>query len=398
MGSLALLSNSHIKQYEVFFPSGSSFITAQVQEQVVKIYNQIPELQYSTIKCQGVDDKCSNNSLLHTLARERAKNIQEIFLLFGMQRKHVKLSYNTIPFVLIFKPKAQLRTSSLVTKELGKHKESHTLQADKKSYLISNQNHLYIFAAYSFEDENGTVIKKGEIDIKLTELCTNEHVVKCGVAGKQNTAPQEYGMYFNITALHEGGKLKLRQGYVFKILVDNKVVKHDMSSYKGTIIDQVMVWRKNKHAKVHQKYFSKGEVNDQKKGEVKSKKLLFIKEGYKTELIMNNLGWNKCMKTHECEKRQKMLVSLVFKVKHAVYLVSNETKMIISGLENLNFKDLYEFENVPKDESFQIVALPIDIDFDSYVFQHETNTNSKFSSLAISHCAGSSAYDCVHIK
>jgi len=396
MGYLALFSNSHTKQYRVLFPSGSSFVSRSVQEQVVKIYNQIPELQYSTITCHGVNEELSNNSILNTLTRERAKNVQDIFLLFGMKRKHVKLSFGTVPVILVFKPKAVFKTSSLVTNELAKHKESHALMAEKKSYLVSNADYLYVFAAHSFETETGRVIKKGTIDIELTELCTNDQVVKCGVIGKQSEVPNEYGMYFNLVAHHQGQKLKLREGYVYKVLVNNEVVSHTMTAYKGNVIDEVMVWRKNKFAKVHQKYLSKEELREEDKS--KTSKFSSVKQGYKTELVLNNLGWNTCMKTHDTDITEKMMVSLVFEKRHAIYLVSNDSKMVIPGLENLNFKDLYEFPNVPKNESFQIVALPIKHDGQHYVFQNEVKTNVKFLSPEISSCATSSAYNCVHIK
>lgn len=395
LSCLTLFSKSHIKQYEVMFQSGSSFVSPDVQQQVMNIYNQIPELQYSTIKCHGLDDEASSNYMLHALARERAKKIQKVFLMFGMHEKHVKISYSTLPIVLVFKPKAILKTSSLVTKELEKHKKSHLLRANKKSYLVSNHDHLYIFAAFSFETEEGIVVKKGIIDVQLTELCTNDDVVKCGVVGKQNTIPHEYGMYFKLEAFHKGEKLKLRQGYVYKVMVNDRLVKHNMSLYKGSVVDQVMVWRINKQAKVQQKYLSKGENKD---GNTIMKKLLSVKEGYKTALIINNLGWSKCTKNLSFEKTDKIMLSVVFNEKHAVYLVSNETKMIIPAVENLNFKDLYEFINVPINESFQVVALPINNTSQTYIFNREFNTSIKFSSIETSKCATSSAYNCVHIK
>jgi hypothetical protein len=396
IGSLSLFSNSHTKQYEVLFPSGSSFISTNIQEQVVKIYNQIPELQYSRIKCKGLDDALQSNVDIHILARSRAKNIQEIFLLFGMAKKHVKMSFGTVPMLLVFKPRARLLTSSMVTEELSKHKASHTVQADKKSYLVSSHNHLYVFAAHSFETENGVVVKNGTIDIALTELCTNDHVVKCGVAGKQNIAPQEFGMYFNIEATQSGKKLNLRIGYIYKVLVNATVVAYDMSPYKGSVIDEVMVWRKNRGAKIHKKFLSKEEVRGGKK--TMNMKLIGVKEGYKTELILNTLGWNKCSKIHVHEESNKVLMSLVFSAKHAVYLISNKSKMIIPAFENLNFKDLYEFPEVPKNESFQLVAIPINTKIQTYVYESDINASVKYSNPQISSCAGNSSYNCIQIK
>jgi len=199
-----------------------------------------------------------------------------------------------------------------------------------------------------------------------------------------------------LVAHHQGQKLKLREGYVYKVLVNSKVVSHTMTAYKGNVIDKVMVWRKNKFAKVHQKYLSKEELGNEHK--FKNSKFSSVKQGYKTELVLNNLGWNTCMETHHSENTERMMVSLVFEKKHAIYLVSNDNKMIIPGLENLNFKDLYEFPNVPKNESFQIIALPIENDGQNYVFENEVKTNIKFISPEISSCATSSAYNCVHIK
>lgn len=392
------MSNSHIKQYEVLFPSGSSYLSDEVQEQVIKIYNQIPELQYSTINCKGLNDSVSDQFILSMLARNRARELQQAFLQFGMAAKHVKLTYGTNPFILVFKPKAVLRTSSIVTEQLAKHKEVHAIDPSKRAHFISSHDLVYIFAPCSFETTEGTVIKSGEVKIELTELCTNDHVVKCGVVGKQSSGLQSYGLYINVEAFYQGKKLKLRPGYVYKTLVDSRLATKDMSMCKGNVIDLVMIWRTDKHSKVVKKYLANGEINNRSTGSDKTLNQNKIKEGYRTELILNKLGWHKCIEQLNTKQTKKVLVSLDSQKQVGLYLVSSKSKLIIPAVENLNFKNLYEFHLVPKNESFQLVVLPIVDDVSSYVFQKNFDTNLKFSSLESEVCGSSSAYDCVLIK
>lgn len=392
----SLLSNSHTKQHEIIFPEGSSFVTEEVHQQLVAVYNQIPELQFSTIICK--DNQGEVRIHHHTLARQRAVSVQEIFFSFGMSKKHVKITYGNVPVVLVFKPKAIYETSSYVTNEVVQHKRLHHLKANKKSYLLSDQNHLFVFVPYSFETSDGTVVKKGDIDVELTELSSNEDVIKCGVTGDNSLHVKEYGLYFHVAAFQNGKQLHLRPGYVYKVFVDSSEVKSDMESFKGKVIDEVMVWRPDKQAKLRYKYLSIGELKRPKDNAIKNTFLSHVNEGMKTEWILGSMGWNKCEKKLDIQKTNKVLVSIDTEDQYGLYLASNQGNVIIPASENLNFKNLFEFTYVPQNQSFQLIIVPIDQDLTMYYYNDSIDSNMKYKSVDLVRCHENTAYNCVKIK
>jgi hypothetical protein len=397
LSTLTLFSNSHTRKYEVFFPSGSSFVSTDIQEQVVRIYNQIPELQYISVSCKGTDDKLATKAQHQLLARERAKKIQQVFLLFGLPQKHVQMSYGTVPIVIVFKPKAILKLTSLITSQVNDYKIQHKVAADRGSHLTSNQNNIYVFAAYSFETEEGVVVKEGAVDIDLVELANNDQVVKCGVVGGENGSVEEYGMYLNVEASQHGQRLTLREGFVFKVIVNAEMVPHDMILYEGNVIDRVMTWRKNKYGKVKENFLSDQEISVSLSSSSINNSVV-IKGGFKTELTLNKLGWSKCAREVNPSQYKKHMLSLASETNYIIYLVSSTTKMIIPAFANLNFKDLYEFSNVPINDTFQLVSIPLDEKSKSYIFQSEINSSAKLLTPEVSHCAYGSVQKCVHIK
>ena len=125
-----MFSNNGILVQEIRFLTGATKLTNSVIKQASGIYNKLYEKNFAKIRITGEgEDSWSRRDIIQ-LAKIRSRCIRDFFIGIGCKSNNIKLDYNGVPKIILFKPKAQFSLSGQIDLNKNLIKELKEIKFD----------------------------------------------------------------------------------------------------------------------------------------------------------------------------------------------------------------------------------------------------------------------------
>ncbi len=360
--STFLFSNNGIQIQEIKFRTGATKLTHQVIKQASGIYNKLHEKNFAKIKITGENEENWSRYDIIQLAKKRSRSIRDFFIGIGCKSSNIKVDYNGVPKVILFKPKAQFSVSGRIDLT-SIEQQCFTVVGNQKQFFKTKYGNVFVFEPNSFVDERG-IAQKGTISLCLWEFANKKDFIKGALASGGKDEVLETASTFYIQSYSGDKELKIGNNKSFQVYIKRPEDGSNYKAYYGDVRNGNVEWKADSRSFAYTTMFDEGEINKQNKNKIRVKKT--TPKDYKsgdadTEehllLKCKKIGWVNCDRI--LSVRNPCVLKLT--VEGAIdefnaRLVFKKRNVIVPGMANSNYTNQYQFNKVPVGETAYVVA------------------------------------------
>ena len=358
--STFMFSNNGIQVKEIRFLTGATKLTNQIIKQASGIYNKLHEKNFAKIKITGEGEESWSRRDIIQLAKQRSRSIRDFFIGIGCKSNNIKVDYNGVPKLILFKPKAQFSLSGKI--DLNSiEKQCFTISGDQIEFFKTKYGNKFVFQPNSFVDNNG-IIQKGKISLCLWEFANKKDFIKGALPTGGKDKVLETASTFYIQVYYGNKELEIGDRNSFQVYIKRpKEVSNYKASY-GNVRNGNVEWKSDKRSFIQTKMFDEGEIKKNSKSKSASIKTTINNDSIKDDkeyLLLNSkkVGWINCDRTFNF-KNPKVLNLVIEDAidEFNTRLVFKKRNIILPGLINSNYTNKYQFTKVPVGEIAFVIA------------------------------------------
>jgi hypothetical protein len=360
--STFLFSNNGIRIQEIKFRTGTTKLTHHVIKQASDIYNNLHEKNFAKIKITGEDEENWSRYDIIQLAKKRSRSIRDFFIGIGCKSNNIKVDYNGVPKVILFKPKAQFSISGKIDLT-SIEQQCFTVVGNQKKILKTKYGNVFVFEPNSFVDDLGIAIKS-DISLCLWEFANKKDFIKGALSSGGKDEVLETASTFYIQSYSGDKELEIGDNKSFKVYIKRPEDGSNYKAYYGDVRNGNVEWKADSRSFAYTAMFDEGEIYKQNKKKFKLEKNPTkkpISKASETEehllLKCKKIGWVNCDRTLNI--RNPCVLKLVVAEAIDEYntrLVFKKRNVIVPGMANSNYTNQYQFNKVPVGESAYVVA------------------------------------------
>lgn len=358
--STFIFSNNGIQVQEIRFLTGATKLTNQIIKQASGIYNKLHEKNFAKIRISGEGEESFSRYDIIQLAKKRSRSIRDFFIGIGCKSNNIKLDYNGVPKLILFKPRAQFSLSGQI--DLNNiQQQCFTINSDQIQIFKTKFGNKFVFEPNSFADNNG-IIQKGKISLCLWEFANKKDFIKGALPTSGKYEVLETASTFYIQSYLGDKELKIGNRNSFQVYIKRP---EDGSNYKasyGSVRNGNVEWRADIRSFAQTKMFDEGEINKRLKSQsspkskntnndsiVDDKKYLLLK--------CKKIGWINCDRTFNVKNPKVLKLVIEDAVdEFNTRLVFKKHNIILPGMINSNYTNKYQFNKVPVGEIAFVIA------------------------------------------
>jgi len=358
--STFLFSNNGIHTQQIEFPTGATKLTHYVIKQASDIYNKLYEKNFAKIKIRGEGEENWSRYDIIQLAKKRSRSIRDFYIGIGCKSNNIKVDYNGVPKVILFKPKAEFSVSGkidLTTIE----QQCFIIKGNKKQHFKTKYGNVFIFEPQSFIEENG-VAPKGDINLCLWEFANKKDFIKGALSSGGKNEVLETASTFYIQGYSGDKELSIGNHKSFQVYIKRPEDGSNYKAYYGNVRNGNVEWKADTRSHAYTAMFDEGEIyknNQNFKVQKKTPKT----EPEKPELVEHlllryeQIGWVNCDRILNVRNAcvLKLIVDDALE-EFNTRLVFKKRNVIVPGMANSNYTNQYQFNKVPVGESAFVVA------------------------------------------
>ena len=360
--STFLFSNNGILIQEIKFRTGTTKLTHQVIKQASEIYNKLPEKNFAKIKITGVDEENWSRYDIIQLAKKRSRSVRDFFIGIGCKSNNIKVDYNGVPKIILFKPKAQFSVSGSIDLT-SIDQQCFTVKGSEKQFFKTKYGNVFVFEPNSFVDDRG-IAEDGTISLCLWEFADKKDFIKGAIASGGKNEVLETASTFYIQSYSGEKELKIGNSKSFKIYIKRPEDGANYKAYYGDVRNGNVEWKADSRSYAYTTMFDEGEINKRNKNKFTVKKT--ISKSDKSEnaeidehllLKCKKIGWVNCDRI--LSVRNPCVLKLTIEDgmdEFNARLVFKKRNVIVPGMTNSNYTNQYQFNKVPVGETAYVVA------------------------------------------
>lgn len=367
-GTVFCQANNNIKIQEVEFPTGVTKLSQEVMEQASDIYNQLPEKNFAKIRIKGKGEENWSRFDIIQLAKKRSRAIIDFFAGIGCKEKNIKVDYNGVPKVILFKPKATYSVSGKI--DLSSiEQQCFTINPTKSEFFTTENGNVFVFDPSTFVDGNGVAIKS-PVDVCLWEFVKKKDIVKGALSSGDEHQVLESASSFYIQCNSAGKEVGVQNNTSFKIYLKRPQDANGYQTYYGKVDNGNLKWQKDLRSRAYTSMFDEGLIHEQnmlQQGVTKMKvsKSSETESGSSNEseyeerlfLKSDRVGWVNCDRIVNVRRPCDLKLTLEGEIdEFNVRLVFEKRNVVVPGLASSNFTNEYKFSRVPSGEAGYVLA------------------------------------------
>lgn len=373
-----LSANNSIQFQKIEFETGASKLTHSIIKQASDIYNKLAERNFAKIQIKGEgEDNWSRGDIIQ-LAKKRSLIIRDFFVGIGCKSNNIKVDYNGVPKVILFKPKGKYSVSGKLNLS-SIEQQCFTIKGNKKEYFSTKYGNVFVFDAGTFTDLNGRVIS-GEVSLCVWEFANKKDMIKSALSTGDKHQLLETASTFYIQAYSGDKELEVRDSKKFSIYVKRPDDVKGYQAYYGNVKNGNVEWQKDSRSKAYSSMFDESLINKQNQSKKNIIKMKVSKSGQldpvqdeKLLVKSKKIGWVNCDRI--LNVRSPCDLKLVLdgvNEEYNVRLVFKSRNAVVPGLANSNYTNQYQFSKVPTGETAYVVAYKEDKDGFSIAYTQVT--------------------------
>ena len=358
--STLVLSNNGIQVQEIRFLTGATKLTNHVIKQASEIYNKLYEKNFAKIRITGEGEDSWSRYDIIQLAKKRSRSIRDFFIGIGCKSNNIKLDYNGVPKLIVFKPKAQFSLSGQI--DLNNiQQQCFIIKGDQKQIFKTKYGNKFVFEPNSFVNNSG-IIQNGNISLCIWEFANKKDFIKGALPTSGKYEVLETASTFYIQSYSGDKEFKIGKINTFQVYIKRP---EDSSNYKtsyGKVRNGNVEWKADIRSFTQTKMFDEGEINKGLKIQSSPKKTNINNDGFidNNEYLLlkcKKIGWINCDRTFNV-KNPKVLKLVIEDAidEFNTRLVFKKRNIILPGMINSNYTNKYQFNKVPVGEVAYVIA------------------------------------------
>ena len=383
--STFIFSNNGIQVQEIRFLTGATKLTNQIIKQASGIYNKLHEKNFAKIRISGEGEESFSRYDIIQLAKKRSRSIRDFFIGIGCKSNNIKLDYNGVPKLILFKPRAQFSLSGKI--DLNNiQQQCFTINSDQIQIFKTKFGNKFVFEPNSFVDNNG-LIQKGKISLCLWEFANKKDFIKGALPTSGKYEVLETASTFYIQSYSGDKELKIGNRNSFQVYISPP---EDVSNFKtsyGSVRNGNVEWKADIRSFAQTKMFDEGEINKRSKSQSSPKRKnpnnhVILDEKKYLLLKCKKIGWINCDRTFNVKNPKVLKLVIEDAVdEFNTRLVFKKRNIILPGMINSNYTNKYQFNKVPVGEiAFVIAYLKKD---DGYLVAYSQVTLGHIKSIVL---------------
>lgn len=355
--SILVKGNNHTEFYHIDFPKGSHVVSEKVKISANKVYRILPEKVFTRVYSKGQDEEGFSTNLKYILAKNRALSLLKYFKSSGLEDANLKISYSTLPHLLLLKEKSKKVEDLIVnTEKIKKDCECFDIDVSTSVAIRTKNGNFYMLEAESFQTENGISIASGIVNFCIHELSVNEKLF-LGWHDLRNTQLHQPVLEFYSKATYNNKEVVLKPYQSLQIHFNNihKLESGNLRYDNLSSEDDSWVQKSNSSIIYYSENFD---------FEILNKFSLHSKTNLDNEINLsklvvnvNHLGWNRLSYNLFYNEQKSKQVVLNDNAPYLMRYVEDSTQLILPVYANQHFNNLYHFTPFNLKSSGKIIGL-----------------------------------------
>lgn len=373
-----LSANNSVQFQAIEFETGATKLTHSIIKQASSIYNKLAERNFAKILIKGKSEKNWSRADIIQLAKKRSLIIRDFFVGIGCKSSNIKVDYNGVPKVILFKPKGKFSVSGKL--DLSSiEQQCFTIKGNETVHFSTKYGNVFVFEPGTFTDESGRLISS-EVSLCLWEFANKKDMIKSALSTGDKNQLLETASTFYIQAYAGDKELRVRDSKNFKIYVKRPDDVKGYQAYYGNVKNGNVEWQKDKRSIAYSSIFDEGLINKQNKAKDNVVKMKVSKSGTINKssderllLKSKKIGWVNCDRI--LNVRNPCSLKLILdgvNEEYNVRLVFKSRNAVVPGLSNSNYTNQYKFSKVPVGETAYVVAYKKDVNGFSIAYTQVT--------------------------
>ncbi len=352
--STFLFSNNGIYTQQIEFPTGTTQLTNLVIKQASDIYNKLYEKNFTKIRITGDGEENWSRYDVIQLAKKRSRSIRDFFIGIGCKSKNVKIDYNGIPKIILFKPKAEFSVSGKIDLT-SIEQQCFVITGNNKQHFKTKYGNVFVFEPQTFVDEIG-LSPKGDISLCLWEFANKKDFIKGALSSGGKSEVLETASTFYIQVYSGDKKLGISNHRKFQVYIKRPRDGANYKPYYGNVRKGNIEWTLGSKSNACTSMFDEGEIY---KDNEKVKNNQYEKTELEEYLLLKykQIGWVNCDRV--VNVRNPSVLKLVLyntREEFTTRLVLKKRNVIVPGMLNSNYTNQYHFNKVPVGEPAYVFA------------------------------------------
>ena len=320
-------------------------MSLDTKRQVIRIYNDIPELTHTEIQVRGKGEERLEKQVAYHLSKERVAVLLKFIKEIGVSAKHLQLLFKKNVSILLFKPKGKLFLTEHIDATVANSDiEFSEHLAGSFTPFKSSKGSVYQFGETSGLRKSSQKNSTGNERIRICEAKGTKGAIEKGWVGASNI--KSYKILVSTSLLVEDTdshkKVGLAKGEKITLSVPVDSVSGDIVLQRGILYEGQLTWTSVEKALVYEKV---EEIDD--------------RENHTVLAEIKDTGYYRIIELVPQKSLIKHLKVALRGVADAqIYAYCEELDIVQTGYQHTSYINRYEFQNL--DAAYNWIILVAD--------------------------------------